>query len=74
MSNISLYIRDRMTGEEHRIGDDIHDMIMIDERWRLHYTNLQNGDGCVLGERGCGYEFIPNMDDHAYNYDPRKER
>ncbi len=74
MSLIDLYIKDRQTGDIHRIGDDRHDMIHID-KGQLHYRNLQNGDGCVLTDHGCvgGYEFVDNTDDEGFNADPREE-
>ena len=71
MSLIDLYIRDKTTGEVHRIGDDPHDQITI-YKGRLTYYNLQNGDGCTLGENeGGGYEFVDNVDEYGYNVDPR---
>lgn len=75
MSLIDLYIND--SGRIRRIGDNCHDMLTIDEDGRLRYHNLQNGDGCVLGEPRSDdelfYEFVSNVDDFGYNYDPRSE-
>lgn len=73
MSLIDLYIMDKTNGKIHRIGDNCHDMIMIGTDGKLHYHNLQNGDGCRLGETGGGYEFVINCDDYGYNCDPTKE-
>ena len=67
----SLYIKDTETGEIHKIGDDQHDMLTI-RGGVLTYTNLQNGDGCMLGHWGGGYEFVDNTDFHGYNIDPRE--
>ena len=73
MGLIDLYIRDKETGEEHRIGDNRHDMLVINEQGQLCYENLQNGDGCRTGETGGGYEFIPNVDKHGFNTNPLKD-
>lgn len=70
-----LYIND--SGHIRRIGDNPHDQLTIDDEGRLHYYNLQNGDGCTLGEKRehdeCFYEFVVNEDDYGYNYDPREQ-
>lgn len=73
MSLIDIYVRDRQTGLIHKVGDDRHDMLTINDRGELHYQNLQNGDGCRTGNRG-GYEFVPNEDEYGYNSDPRVDR
>lgn len=72
MAFTDLYVKDRRTGRVFRVGDDPHDMLRIDGG-KLHYENLQNGDGCVLGEdrKGCGYEFVDNTDENGFNADPR---
>ena len=74
MSLIDLYIND--SGTIRRIGDNCHDQLTIDDDGRLHYYNLQNGDGCTLGEERehdeCFYEFVANTDEYGYNYDPRQ--
>ena len=74
-SLIDLYIND--SGTIRRIGDNCHDQLTIDEHGKLHYYNLQNGDGCTLGEKRmhdeCFYEFVPNTDEYGYNYDPRED-
>ena len=69
MSLIDLYINDG--GNIRRIGDNPHDMLMI---WsgKLWYHNLQNGDGCKLGEESEWYSFVENADEYGYNCDPRK--
>ena len=73
MSLIDLYIKDTDFNEVHRIGDNPHDMLTIKDG-KLHYTNLQNGGGCTLGEPFTDwYEFVDNADDYGYNYDPRSE-
>lgn len=74
MNLIDLYIND--SGTIRRIGDNCHDQLTIDDDGKLHYYNLQNGDGCTLGEEcehdRCFYEFVPNTDEYGYNYDPRQ--
>ena len=72
MGLTDLYIRDKWSGEIRRVGDDPHDQLTIDRRGRLHYYNLQNGDGCALGCEFGGYEFVPNEDNHGFNADPRQ--
>ena len=47
MSFTDLYIRDKYSGRIHRIGDDPHDCLIVDEKGTVHYNNLQNGDGCI---------------------------
>lgn len=75
MKLTDLYIND--SGYIRRIGENCHDQLTIDKDGKLHYYNLQNGDGCTLGEEqdhdGCFYEFVPNTDEYGYNYDPREE-
>ena len=69
-----LYIKDKDLDVIRRIGDNHHDMLLITRNGELEYHNLQNGGGCRTGEPSDGwYEFVPNEDDHGYNYDPRKE-
>ena len=70
MSLIDLYINDG--GSIRRIGDNQHDMLTITKDGKLWYYNLQNGDGCRLGEESEWYSFVPNEDDYGYNCDPRK--
>ena len=69
MSLIDLYINDG--GNIRRIGDNPHDMLMI-WKGKLWYHNLQNGDGCKLGEESEWYSFVENADEYGYNCDPRK--
>lgn len=73
MSKTDLYIRDKYSGNIHRIGDNPHDMLTVDRNGIIHYSNLQNGDGCVSEITGkeYGYEFVPNTDDYGYPTDPR---
>lgn len=63
MSLIDIYVRDKQTGEIHKVGEDKHDSIWVDLDGTLHYHNLQNGDGCSTdshNDNRQGYEFIPN--------------
>lgn len=69
MGLIDLYISDG--GRIRRIGDNCHDMLTI-EGGELCYYNLQNGDGCRLGDDGEWYKFVDNVDEYGYNCDPRK--
>ena len=72
MSLVDLYIKDTDMNEVHRIGDNPHDMLIIKDG-KLHYTNLQNGGVCTLGEESMNwYEFVDNADDYGYNCDPRE--
>lgn len=43
---IDLWIRDKYSGTIHKIGDDVHDCLMVDEEGTVRYYNLQCGDGC----------------------------
>ena len=92
---IDLWIRNKYTGHVHRIGDDSHDCLMVDDEGTVHYHNLQCGDGCTgyksinketladrypdhdWGKRSSeytfGYEFVPNVDDYGFPYDPTKK-
>ncbi len=94
MSMTDLWVRDKCTGRIHKIGDDPHDCLMVDEEGTIHYGHLQCEDGCIgyksvnketiaekypeheWGERGneytYGFEFVPNMDEYGYPYDPTK--
>ena len=74
MSNIDIYVRDKYSGMIHRVGDDRHDHLCINDQGELAYMNLQNGDGCRTGHDSGGYEFVPNQDDHGYNCDPRETK
>ena len=38
---IDLYIKDKYTGKIHKVGDDTHDCITVDEEGTIHYYNLQ---------------------------------
>lgn len=42
-----IYVRDKYTGNIHKVGDDLHDSLYVDIEGTLHYYNLQNGDGCI---------------------------
>lgn len=73
MSLIDIYIRDKDNGEIRRIGEDCHDMLMINKEGQLVYHNLQNGGGCRTGEKPMDwYEFVPNESKDGYNIDPRE--
>lgn len=74
MSMIDIYIRDKQSGLMHRVGDDIHDMLTINDKGQLCYHNLQNGDGCRTGVDIGGYEFVPNEDDYGFNCVPMNKR
>lgn len=75
MSSLTdLYIKDVHSGKIHRVGDNQHDMLTI-QNGKLKYYNLQNGDGCTLGDTGMfgGYVFVDNVDEYGYNCDPREK-
>lgn len=62
MSQIDLYVRDKMSGKIHKVGDDPHDALWVDSSGTVHYFNLQNGDGCAANsntDKYAGYEFMP---------------
>ena len=72
-----IYVKDRDTGQIRRVGDDRHDMLMINERGQLFYHNLQNGEGCWIGnddfeDDGSGFAFVINEDENGYACDPRE--
>ena len=74
MGLTDIYVRDKYSGKIHRVGDNVHDELWVDEAGTLHYFNMQNGDGCAAyksinedkdtnGEGyKFGYEFVPVMD------------
>lgn len=43
---IDLWIRNKYSGTIHKIGDDPHDCLMVDDQGTVRYYNLQCGDGC----------------------------
>lgn len=58
-----LYIRDKDSGRIHRVGDECHDALWVDVDGTVHYSNLQNGDGCADYSQidpNAGYEFMPS--------------
>lgn len=58
-----LYIRDKISGRIHRIGDECHDALWVDAEGTVYYSNLQNGDGCSdhsRTDKNAGYEFMPS--------------
>lgn len=61
--SIDLYIRDKDSGRIHRVGDECHDALWVDVDGTVHYSNLQNGDGCADHSQidpNAGYEFMPS--------------
>ena len=56
-----FYVKDKTSGQVHRVGSNVHDGIWVDGMGMLHYQNMQNGDGCsgysALNDE-CGYEFV----------------
>jgi hypothetical protein len=61
MSSIDLYIKDRRSGQIHRIGDDPHDSLYVDHNGSVHYFNMQCGDGAgpySQLSKDDGFEFI----------------
>lgn len=50
-----LFIRDKATGETHRIGDNQHDSLSVIDGCVV-YENLQNGEGTYSGKGD--YEFV----------------
>lgn len=52
-----IYVRDKSDGSIHRVGDDYHDSLAV-ENGVVSYYNLQNGEG--TGEHG-DYEFVDSM-------------
>lgn len=78
MSLTDIYVQDKVTGEVHRVGDNQHDMLTVDDYGQLKYTNLQNGEGCSTDTPSNfawqdGYEFVPNEDYYGYNINPMIE-
>lgn len=77
--NCAIYVRDMPSGRIHRLGDDQHDSIYVDEGGSVHYHNLQNGDGCGPGsakaveEDGYGYYFLESNFGEIYDEDLRKQ-
>ena len=72
-TNTSIYVMDKQDGSVRRIGTNHHDMLTIDKDNELCYLNLQNGDMAMTGRQGYlryGYCFVPNEDDHGYNFNP----
>jgi len=55
MSLIDIFIKDEYSGKIHRVGDDEHDSLYVDLEGRVHYYNLQTGDGS-----NGGYRFMPS--------------
>ncbi len=53
-----LYVIDKINGEIHRVGDNIHDSLHIMDN-QVHYLNIQNGDGgSGYNENGAGYVIL----------------
>ena len=60
-----LYVLDKSTKKIHRIGDERHDSLYVndaDNSYSLRYYNLQNGDGGGLNdEDGHGYVILQSL-------------
>lgn len=63
MSLIDLYVIDKTDGRIHKICDNQHDSFWVSHDGVLHYSNLQNGDGCsgdgYENGKDSGYAFLP---------------
>lgn len=46
---IELFVKDKDTGTIHRVGDDVHDSLYVDENGYVQYYNMQNGCGTMSG-------------------------
>lgn len=59
-----IFVKDRYTGRIHRVGDDPHDSLYVDEKGNVHYYNLQNGEGCGKNSKKVKTlaEKYPDMD------------
>lgn len=63
---VELYVRDRTNGKVHRVGDDCHDHLCVDENGIVQYVNLKNGDGTLCGttyEKKARYEFVKEVNE-----------
>lgn len=68
MTAINLFIKDKYSGENHKIGTDVHDVLYVDDEGFVQYYNMQTGDGCRCGDKSGAYEFVP----HTYgDYEER---
>ena len=64
-NTIDIFVRDKITGIIHKVGEDGHDSLWVDSDGTVHFHNLQNGDGCgansiIQDKESCGYEFCPS--------------
>ena len=75
---IDLWIRNKYTGHVHKIGDDPHDCLTVDEEGTVHYHNLQCGDGCVgyksvnkqtIADEYPDTEWGEREDEYCYGYE-----
>lgn len=75
---LDLFIKDRYSGRIHRIGEDRHDSMYVDNEGTVHYYNLQNGDGCPgykSAEAKTNKEAYPETDwgdradEYVYGYE-----
>lgn len=61
-NHTALYVIDVGSKQRriHRIGTDIHDSLWVyDLDGKIHYSNMQNGDGGTVEQRkGCGYVIL----------------
>ena len=74
----NLWIRNKYSGEVHKIGSDPHDCLMVDEEGTIHYYNLQCGDGCIgyksvnkttLSEEFPDTDWDKRKDEFCYGYE-----
>jgi hypothetical protein len=56
VSLIDVFVRDKDYGIIHRVGDDIHDSLYVQDGMVIYY-NLQNGCGTLPDGNGT-YEFV----------------
>lgn len=70
MGVCDFYVKDKYSGKIHRVGDNVHDAIWVDNEGTLHYHNLQNGDGCI-GYKSINKEkvSIQGYEDYKYGYE-----
>ena len=44
---IDLWVRNKYTGEVHKVGDDPYDNLRVDLNGTVHYYHSLYGDGCI---------------------------
>lgn len=52
-----IKVRDKYSKNEHIVGQNHHDKLVVNEEGQLHYVNWQCMDGTGADE-GYGYEFV----------------